>query len=96
MLVGQLDADLGGQLLGQRVVPLVVFGEEALGVDVNSRPPIVVTGMSSLLRLVGSVLAGHGHVGRQRERSAGQQHVPVHPAERQLAPVVDMGLLEQS
>ena len=33
--VGQLDADLGGELVGQVLVPLVVLGEEALVVDVD-------------------------------------------------------------
>src|SRR6266540_1356282 len=35
MRVGQLDADLRGELPGELLVPLVVVGEEAFGVDVD-------------------------------------------------------------
>src|SRR6266508_6035806 len=54
-------------------------------------PHRMVTGMVSLL----GVFAGHRHMRRQRDGPPGQQQVPVHPAERQLAPVVDLGLFEQ-
>ena len=35
MRVGEVDADLRGEDLGQVLVPLVVLGEEALVVDVD-------------------------------------------------------------
>src|SRR3954471_24914034 len=60
-----------------------------------SRPPMVVTGMAASLLFSGYVLAGHRHVRRQRDRAARQQKVPVHPPERELAPVVDGGLAQE-
>src|SRR5665648_345692 len=45
VLGGQLDADRGGELGGQVVVPLGRVGQEASASTCTSRPAMVVTGM---------------------------------------------------
>ena len=91
----------GGEDLGEVLVPLVVLGQEAFVVDVDRRGRRAsVTGMaasSGSARSSGlGALAGHRHQRRHRHRAAGQQQVPVGPAEPELAPVVDAALLEQA
>src|SRR5665811_1224316 len=50
---------------------------------------------SSVVVLISTPLPCHRHVGRDRHFLALEQHVPVHPAEHHLAPVVHLGLLQQ-
>ena len=91
--VGHLDADLGGERGAELLGPLRRDGEEALLVDVELVPgerggrhvgSLLLVGLVGLVGGVADVLADHRHVGRQGEWAAGEQDVPVDPAEREL------------
>ena len=97
--VSQLgDAVLGGDRLGDLLVPLLGVGEEALGVDVDRGLGDQGHGHLVLLSGVnrGSLLAGGRH--RRPDAgnlAAGQQGMPVDPLERELAQVVEPRLTQQ-
>src|SRR3954469_13718843 len=63
-----------------------------------SRPAIVVTGMALpfCIALFGPVFSGHRHENRAWDGASGKQDVPVDPPERELAPVIDVRLLEKA